>query len=475
MNRLRLRLIAAFFAATILPFAAATWIGASLLDRSLGYATTGDLDRLSRTLEATVRQFYQRERESLKQEALAGRTAPTLHAAADIASWPEPIRVFWQSNEAERFSLSGPGGDHLDYLRRTSDDKGVEAFSRDLHGIRMEQLSAELRQTRELVQSIEGRDLRRGFTLTLLLLLGAAWLLSLAPLVYMAHRISQPIQQLTAALSAFAEGDWSRRLPVGTTNSARDEVGKALEAFNHMADQLRQQRERLVYLTQMASWQSLARKTAHELKNSLTPIRLTVEEIQARQPADRAFIDHAAQIVVSEIDALERRVRAFSEFASDPEVVLESVDVNALITERIALQRRVHTGTDFQLRLDPRGPLANAGADLVKGIVTNLVKNGAEAAGANGVVRVVTSVTDAYVLIDVHDSGPGLSAAASATLFEPTITFKKQGMGLGLSIAKKNAMLSNGDLTRLDGELSGAAFRVTLRRSDAATMTEWAS
>ena len=56
----------------------------------------------------------------------------------------------------------------------------------------------------------------------------------------------------------------------------------------------------------MASWQSLAR-TAHELKNSLTPIRLTVEEIQARQPADRAFIDQAAQIVVSEIDALERR------------------------------------------------------------------------------------------------------------------------------------------------------------------------
>ena len=67
----------------------------------------------------------------------------------------------------------------------------------------------------------------------------------------------------------------------------------------------------------------------------------------------------------------------------------------------------------------------------------------------------------------MHDSGPGLSAAASATLFEPTITFKKQGMGLGLSIAKKNAMLSNGDLARLDGELGGAAFRVSLRRADA--------
>ena len=82
-------------------------------------------------------------------------------------------------------------------------------------------------------------------------------------------------------------------------------------------------RERLVYLTQVASWQSLARKTAHELKNSLTPIRLTVEEMLARQnPGDRRFMEQAAQIVVSEIETLERRVRAFSKFSREPEVDL---------------------------------------------------------------------------------------------------------------------------------------------------------
>ncbi len=66
------------------------------------------------------------------------------------------------------------------------------------------------------------------------------------------------------------------------------------------------------------------------------------------------------------------------------------------------------------------------------------------------------------VLIDVHDSGPGLSAEVAATLFEPTITFKKHGMGLGLSIAKKNALLSGGDVTVIPGELGGAGFRVSL-------------
>jgi len=459
VHRLRNRLIAAFLAATVLPLAATIWITTTLIDRSLGYATTGELDRLSRTLEATARQFYQHERETLRQDAIAGRVAPVTYAG-DANAWPDTVRAFWESGEPERFGLSGTGGDHMDYMRRDA-ALGVVTYRRDLRGIRMEDLSRQFRDTRALVGAVGARDLRRGFTLTLLLLLALVWFVSLAPLAYIAHRISRPIQQLTAGLTDFAAGDWTRR--VETTRG--DEVGKAVEAFNDMAQQLGQQRERLVHLTQMASWQSLARKTAHELKNSLTPIRLTVEEMLARQPpADRAFMDQAVQIVVSEIDSLERRVRAFSEFASEPPVRAEALDVNALVSERIALLRPAHAGLAFDLRLDARRPRAWADLDLVKGILTNLLRNAAEAAGPSGHVRVMSQCGDERtpVVIDVHDSGPGISAEASATLFEPTITFKKDGMGLGLSIAKKNALLCGGDLTIVAGELGGAAFRVTL-------------
>jgi nitrogen fixation/metabolism regulation signal transduction histidine kinase len=456
-------LIAAFLAATVLPLAATIWITMSLLDRSLGYATTGELDRLSRTLEATVRQFYQREREALKQDARTGSATPTTYTTADTARWPDAVRAFWESGEPERFGVSGDSGDHLDYLQRTP--AGVEAYTRDLRGIRMDQLSTELRQSRQLVESIESRDLRRGFTLTLLLLLGAAWLISLAPLVFIARRISHPIEQLTAGLSDFAAGDWSRRLDRHDAVGSRadDEVGRAVDAFNRMADQLRQNRERLVQLTQMASWQSLARKTAHELKNSLTPIRLTIEEMLARQPpSDRAFMDQAVQIVVSEIDSLERRVRAFSEFSSEPPLTFEALDLNALVTERVSLLRPAHPETMFNLRLDQRSPRAQGAADLVRGILTNLLQNAAEAAGARGSVLVLTRHLDTQVAIEVHDSGPGLSPEAYATLFEPTITFKKHGMGLGLSIVKRNALLSGGDVALVAGELGGAAFTVTL-------------
>jgi signal transduction histidine kinase len=173
-------------------------------------------------------------------------------------------------------------------------------------------------------------------------------------------------------------------------------------------------------------------------------------------------MDQAVQIVVSEIESLERRVRAFSEFASEPLVHPEILDINSITTERIALLRPVHPSVTYVARLATPCPRVNADQDLVNGILTNLLQNAAEAAGAGGTVVVLTRAEHQRVLIEVHDSGPGLSEEVSARLFEPTITFKKQGMGLGLSIAKKNALLSGGDIVVIPGELGGAAFRVSL-------------
>lgn len=457
MTRLRNQLIAAFVVATIVPVGATVWLAALLLERSLDYGAVEDLDRLSRTLETTARQFYQLERETLRRDVEDGRVTATHHATAAMTAWSEDVRSFWESGEADRFGVAGAGGDRLELMRRRPD--GVDVYQRDLGGLRMEQLAAELRDTRERVGEARSRDLRRGLTLTLVLLIAGAWAVSLVPIVFIAHRISRPMRQLTAGLTDFAAGDWDRRLAPGRD----DEVGRAVDAFNRMADQLRRNRERLVYLTQMSSWQLLARKTAHELKNSLTPIRLTVEEMLARQPAtDRAFMEQATAIIVSEIEALERRVRAFSEFAAEPPVRPEPIDINRLVTDRIALLRPARPDTSYECRLDESAPVAVATTDLVKGILTNLIENAADAAGPAGTVRIVTQAIAAGVAIEVHDSGPGLSAEAAATLFEPTITFKKHGMGLGLLIARKNALLCGGDVTLVPGELGGAGFRVVL-------------
>jgi two-component system, NtrC family, nitrogen regulation sensor histidine kinase NtrY len=457
MKRLRDRLIVLFLIATVAPLAATIWLTTSLLERSLRYATTRELDQLSRALEDTGREYYQLSRESLRRDALSGAVPPERYVIGARGQWPEEVRQFWESGQAERFYLSGAEGDRLNYLARRSG--AVLAWSRPMGAVAMEQLRRQYMDARKLVEAGSGRDLRRGFILTFLVLALGAWLVALALLMFFAARVSGPIDDLTGGLSRLASGDLMAR--VGTDRD--DEVGQAILAFNHMAEQLEHQRARLIYLTQLASWQALARKMAHELKNSLTPIRLTMEEMQARAgDGDRLFPAQAAEIVIDEVDSLERRVRAFSEFAAEPPVRAQSLDLNSQVEERASFLGSAHPEVVYDLRLAPELPPAFADADLVKGILTNLLENAAEAAGAGGKVLVSTAQTDGKLAVEVHDSGPGLSEMAHKSLFEPTISFKKHGMGLGLSIARKSALLSGGDIFLVRGELGGAAFRVLL-------------
>ncbi len=233
-----------------------------------------------------------------------------------------------------------------------------------------------------------------------------------------------------------------------------------------MAEELRHSRERLVYVTRLESWQALARKMAHEVKNSLTPIRLTMEEVAARYCGEGdEFLQQASQIVVDEVAALERRVRSFAEFSSEPPVRPKELDVNLLLQERISLLKTSHPEIAYAVRLSDDKPRAVADEDLVKGVLTNLLENAAQAMHSGGCVLGITNAINGKVAIEVHDSGPGLSPHVRGSLFQPTISFKPGGMGLGLSIARRGAVLSGGDLELVASELGGAGFRVLLPRA----------
>src|SRR5439155_7607258 len=269
VNRLRNKLILIFLAATVVPWGATLWITTSLLDQSLRYRFTRELDEMSRSLKDAGREFYQQACQDLKNAAIAGSIAPQRHAERDASAWPEPLRRFWASADAERFALAGDDGGRLDYFVRRPGEALV--YSRPL-SVAMNRLDAQYRQARKLVSADQSHDLRRGFIYVWVLLASAVWLGSLVILALLAHHVSRPIQQLTAGLSELAAGNFAVRLK----SRRDDEIGRAILAFNDTAAQLEQNRDRLIYLTQMASWETLARKMAHEVKNSLTPIRLTV-------------------------------------------------------------------------------------------------------------------------------------------------------------------------------------------------------
>lgn len=447
MHLLRNKLLLIFVVATLAPLLVTVWISINLLQRSLSLSPTRELDEISKSLEQTGREVYQRARVSLRQEAQSGRAPARIYT-------PDQQKEFWSSRELDRFVLAGDSGTQLDYLVRRGNQ--VWAYSTSLHGIDLNQLASQYARARAVVEHARSHNLRRGFTYTMISLAAAIWIVALLALIYCAHRISRPIQQLTSALSEVAAGRLEHRIPT----SGDDEAGAAIRAFNTMAEQLQQSRDRLVYVTRLESWQLLARKMAHEIKNSLTPIRLSMEEVAARYSGrDDGFLQQAAQIVVEEVTGLERRVRAFSELGAEPPVRPRSIDVNQLLEERIAFLKAAHPGVHYNVRLAEGRPCALVDEDLIKGVLTNLLENAAQ---AGAIVLGVTAIDHGRVKIEVHDSGPGLSSLARSTIFEPSISFKRGGMGLGLSIARRSAMLSGGEILLVDGELGGAGFRVLL-------------
>jgi len=474
VNRLRNRLILVFLVATLAPLLATVWITSAGTQYLLDISTTDKLESISKSLEQTGREFYQRAREDLKRRADSGEIAPQKFEAAQRTAWPDSVKAFAESGDTEQFALVGNQGDTLEYVKLVPapyaggsvpsrslllDRQGAVWVYSEKLPVAMDNLRQQIADSSTVIEKAREWDFRRGFQRTYLLVATSFWLVSLVLLIYMAHRISRPIHRLTGGLTELASGDLNARVAPG----GDDEVGRAIQAFNHMAGKLQESTERLVYLRQLASWQTLARKMAHEVKNSLTPIRLTVEEMLARHDdRDRAFMEQATQIVVDEIETLERRIRAFSQFAAEPPVRPSEVDVNSLVEERVAFLKNAHPEVAYDCRLAADAPQVQTDPDLLKGILTNLLENAAEAAGAGGRILGVTSEEDGRVTIEVHDSGPGLNEQTRASLFQPTISFKKRGMGLGLSIARKSALLCGGDIVVVKGELGGAGFRVLL-------------
>jgi len=449
MNRLRTRLIAVFLLATLLPLGLTLWTSLRLLEHSLELAPVNELDALSQSLEKTGRELYQQARESLRRDAADGRIQGVELNAADA-------QAFRERGLSEEFVRAGTNGDRLDYYV-VGKHNNVVMYSRQLR-VPMDELNTQIGNARRTVETSGVRNFR-GFGGALLLVAGSLWVAALAALVFLAARISRPVRQLTQGLERMAAGELGTRVP----EEGSGEIAAAMQAFNRMATQLQQAQERLIHVTRLASWQALARKMAHEVKNSLTPIRLTMEEIVSRQGApDSAFLEQAAQIVADEVNTLEKRVRAFSEFSAEPPVLPSEIDVNALVEERVSFLKNAHPEVIYQMNLAPDRPTAVADPDLIKGVLTNLLENAAEAARPGGVVMARTARAGDQLNIEVHDSGPGLSLQAQSSLFEPTISFKKGGMGLGLSIARRSALLCGGDLQTLRGELGGAAFRVIL-------------
>ncbi len=274
------------------------------------------------------------------------------------------------------------------------------------------------------------------------LTLGVAVLALLAALttaLVLSGRIAGPVRALAARARDVGAGDLEH-----TAVEASDEVGELARAFASMTHELRTSRERLVQAERVAAWREMARRLAHELKNPIFPIQLSIETLrraldqEGAQDAQRfqALFRESSDTILDELRSLRSIVEEFSQFARMPPPRLAPTDVGDLVERVLALYRARAAAVRIETGLAPGLPAVPADRDLLGRALGNLVANALEAMPDGGTLSVKTRAVEEGVALEVSDTGPGLTEEQRTRLFTPYYTTKKGGTGLGLAIVQ---------------------------------------
>lgn len=290
--------------------------------------------------------------------------------------------------------------------------------------------------------------------------------------LWVAARVSRPIEELARAAEEVASGNWDAHVPA----RGRDEVSVLARSFNHMTEQLASQRERLVQSERVAAWRELARRLAHELKNPLFPLQLTVENlVRARAlPAeefDEIFRESTATLG-AEIANLKAIIGRFSDFSKMPRPEIERIDASDVVARVHALYTTAHQtpearGAAIQLNLDVSlEPMPiDADPELLHRALSNLVLNAIDAMPEGGRLTLSAHPRGERVELRVADTGEGLTSEECERLFTPYYTTKQHGTGLGLAIVQSVVADHSGTITVEGTPGGGATFIITLPRA----------
>ncbi len=280
---------------------------------------------------------------------------------------------------------------------------------------------------------------------------------------WVSRRITRPVEALTLAAQNIATGHPG----VTVQTSASGEIKSLIETFNRMTVDLKEATDKLLASERIAAWQEVAKRLAHEIKNPLTPIRMSLETLLAasqRGPLDERFhqlFSQSARAVLEEVDRLKRIVDEFSQFARLPKPELACVDLSEVVKAVMALYA-AHDGVDFQVLLEKEARVVIDREQLTQ-VLVNLIKNAQEAmTGRSGSIHVSVKRSGNEVALEIEDEGPGIAAELKARLFEPYVTTKPHGTGLGLAIALRIVQEHGGRIEVVDGRKGGAIFKVIL-------------
>jgi nitrogen fixation/metabolism regulation signal transduction histidine kinase len=289
---------------------------------------------------------------------------------------------------------------------------------------------------------------------------------------WISARITKPVEELAEAAREVAGGRWDTRIDV----RGGDEIGQLAAAFNEMTQTLAAQKETLVQTERVAAWRELARRLAHELRNPLFPMQITIENLQKATKLDaKQFLEvfhESTATLKAELANLNTIVSRFSDFSKMPAPQFVRVNVNEAIRNAVRLfepqfnEVGKPTITPELFLTDPL-PGIDADPDLLHRAFQNLVLNALDAMPAGGTLTLKTFEHEGNVRIEVADTGKGLTPEECSRLFTPYYTTKLQGTGLGLAIVQSVVSDHHGSISVTSYEDRGTAFRIDLPQRQA--------
>lgn len=295
-------------------------------------------------------------------------------------------------------------------------------------------------------------------------------LVILAWMWFVSKRMTEPILGLQRFAGRVADGDWDARTEV----ESRDEVGLLARDLNAMAERLGEQRDQLVAAEKDAAWREMARQIAHDIKNPLTPIQLSLDLLErARRenaPGTEEILERTLGLIRNQVTHLSQIASEFSEFTGGRKARPEPVDLAILLGEVLDLHESWAEESGVELVRSFESVEAYCDPAKQRRVFVNLVTNAFQAMPRGGRLEVTVTTADGTALVRVRDTGVGISPEVREHLFEPYLTTKSEGTGLGLAISKRSVVEAGGTIAledAADGE--GTVAIVTLPLTESRT------
>lgn len=263
-------------------------------------------------------------------------------------------------------------------------------------------------------------------------------------------QMTKPINQLAAGAAEIASGNLEQRLVI----HSRDEIGRLADDFNQMAAVLKASLERRLAAERLAAWRDVARRVAHEIKNPLFPIRLSIENLQRAYQGkgnpstqfEKIFVQ-CTDTVIEEVERLDRMVDEFHQFARIPHAERKLSDLNQIVQNVVNLYAESVESIQIKANLAPDLPPLSLDSEQMTQALGNLIKNAIEAMPEGGTLNVSTQLINAeQIQIKVQDTGTGMSPETVSQIFVPYYTTKDTGTGLGMAIVQRIVTDHDGEI-----------------------------